>query len=53
MTSETYQEILKIWNQELPDDFEICTQLYYENHDCICHTKVQESKESVCQFNEQ
>ena len=28
--NNTYDEILKIWNMETPDDFAIFSELYYE-----------------------
>jgi hypothetical protein len=28
--NNTYDEILKIWNYETPDDFAIFSELYYE-----------------------
>jgi len=27
---DTYSEILKVWNNETPDDFAIFSELYYE-----------------------
>lgn len=28
ITYEVYEEVLKVWNHELPDDFEICSELF-------------------------
>ena len=30
MNMNTYNEILKVWNSETPDDFAIFSELYYE-----------------------
>ena len=30
MTMNTYSEILKVWNDQTPDDFAIFSELYYE-----------------------
>ena len=30
MNMNTYNEILKVWNTETPDDFAIFSELYYE-----------------------
>ena len=30
MTDQTYSEILKVWNDETPDDFAIFSELYYQ-----------------------
>jgi hypothetical protein len=30
MNNTTYNEILKIWNSETPDDFAIFSEFYYE-----------------------
>ena len=30
MNNTTYDEILKIWNSETPDDFAIFSEFYYE-----------------------
>ena len=30
MSNTTYSEILKVWNDETPDDFAIFSELYYQ-----------------------
>ena len=30
MTDQTYSEVLKVWNDETPDDFAIFSELYYQ-----------------------
>ena len=30
MTMNTYSEILKVWNDQTPDDFAIFSELYYQ-----------------------
>ena len=30
MTDQIYSEILKVWNDETPDDFAIFSELYYQ-----------------------
>ena len=30
MNNTTYKEILKVWNDQTPDDFAIFSELYYE-----------------------
>ena len=30
MNNTTYNEILKVWNYETPDDFAIFSELYYQ-----------------------
>ena len=30
MNNNTYNEILKVWNSETPDDFAIFSELYYQ-----------------------
>ena len=48
ITYEVYEEVLKVWNHELPDDFEICSELYSLTNEQM--TKTFPSEEEIVQM---